>query len=474
MSAVPPITTLATTDVSGVISVDDFGADPFDDQPDSDAIQTALGALKSGETLVFSSETGSDYTGYLIDKTLFIAMNRPKSDITLTSSDPDKPASLIATDDLLGFMLHLYSRARYSGSPGELDDITLQYLHLDGGSEYRQAVGADGIANGIDDHWGSWVSGECTVVDDPWCNPGGIAIPGGIDNLDPDQDYQSAPSVWSTGLRVDHLTITNVEAGTALGFTATASSITNTLIDSAGEHTHVDGCAAIDPDGELAFWADGITAEGTALIIQGNTVINATDVAIVFFGGRDARISDNTVISEEGNNGAFAGIAVHTWGPSDISGLEINGNSITSRSDTDCGGIHVGINIGTHMWGAGCRTGWYGNVGNPNSCEDDPELPGGTLCVLDQPCQIWAHLPPGGSASLQDNLVEGAQINYLIEGLDNQGELIISGNESRSPQETDWQSATFGCDGKTWGAFDFVAHHPSLPDWTNKIVHCER
>ncbi|MCB2222984.1 MAG: hypothetical protein KQH83_02320 [Actinobacteria bacterium] len=455
------------------VLVDAFGADPYDDQPDSDAIQAALGALRTGETLVFSSGTGPDYAGYLIDKTLFLMMDGPKSNLTLTSSDPDNPASLIATEDLLGFMIHLYSRARYSGSPGQLDDITLQYLHLDGGSEYRKAAGSDEIPNGIDDHWGSWVAGECTEAGDSWCNPGGISIPGGIDPEDPAQDYRSAPSKWSTGLSVDHLTITNVESGTALGFTGAASSITNNVIDSAGEHTHIDGCAVNDPDGELSQWADGITADGTDLVIEHNTVINATDVAIVFFGGRGARINHNTVISRKGNNGAFAGIAVHTWGPSDISGLEINDNNVVSRSDTECGGIHAGINIGTHMWGAGCRIGWYGNVGNPNTCEVDPAQPEGQPCAVGEMCQLWAYLPAGATASLQDNRVKGAQINYLIEGFDIQGELIIDGNESLSPQETDWHAATFGCDGETWGPLDYVAHHPSLPGWTDQVVHCE-
>lgn len=475
----PTTTAAPVTTVAGISNVDNFGANPFDEEPDSDAIQAALAALRSDETLTFTS--GGDepgYVGYLIDKTIFIVMGQPLSDITLTSTDPDDPASLLATDDLLGFVMHLYSRATYPSSPGLLDDITLQYLHIDGGSAFRKAAGGDRDPNGIDDHWGSWVPGECTVVGDPWCNPGGISIPGGIDPQDLEQDYGSAPSVWSTGLRVDHLTISNIESGTALGFTAAASSITNTTIVNAGEHTHVQGCSVIDPDGELAQWADGITADGTAIVIEDNTVINATDVAIVFFGGRDAKINNNTVISEEGNNGAFAGIAVHTWGPSDISGLEINGNTVISRSDTDCGGIHAGINIGTHMWGGACRTGWFGNVGNANTCEDDPATPHGALCLLDQPCQLWAHVAPGGSLSLQDNFVEGAQINYLIEGLDNMGDLIISGNESQGPRETDWQAAADGCwngtINRTWGTFDFVAHHPSIPGWTEQVVHCER
>ncbi len=460
------------------INVDDFGANPYDDKPDSDAIQAALAALKSGETLLFTSGTNNPgYVGYLIDKTIFIVMKNPKSDIILTSSDPENPALLQATEDLLGFVIQLFSRVNYGESWGLLDNISIQHLNIDGGSDVRKCVGSDHYGNGIDDHWGSWVEGECTIVDDAWCNPGGIAITGGIDPQDLEQDFQSAPEIWSIGLKVDHLTISNIECGTALGFSGAAGSITNTTIENAGEHTHIEGCLVNDPDGELGRWADGITFDGTANTVENNIVINASDVAIVFFGGKDTKINNNTIISEEGNYGAFAGIAIHTWGPSDISGLEIIGNTVINKSDTECGGIHAGINIGTHMWGSGCRDGAWGNVGNVNTCEDNPAPPQGELCLLNQPCQVWAHIAPGGSLTLKDNFVSGAQINYLIEGLDNMGELIISGNESEEPRETDWHAATYGCPNqsidRTWGTFDFVAHHPSLPGWTDQLVHCE-
>jgi parallel beta-helix repeat protein len=456
------------------IYVDDFGADPYDNQPDSDAIQAALDALRSGETLLFTSGIDNEgYVGYLIDKTLFIMMGDPKSDIILRSTDANNPALLAATGDLKGFVMQLFSRAR-SGSPGEMDNISVQDLHIDGGREIRKCVGADQIGNGIDDNWGSWVEGECPVEDDPWCNAGGISIPGATKFRDYEQDYKSEPSRWSTGLKIDNLTISNVECGTALGFSGAASSITNNTIDTAGEHTHVEGCSTTDPDEELAFWSDGITFDGTEILVENNMVINASDVGIVFFGGKDTRIINNTVISEEGNYGAFAGIAIHTWGFGDISGMEIVGNTVINKSDPECGGIHAGINIGTHMWGGGCRDGGFGNVGNPNSCSGEPEPPQGTLCIVDQLCQIWAHIAPGGFLTLADNFVSGAQINFLIEGLDNLGTLEISGNESVDPQETDWVSATWGCNNQTWGPLDFVAYHPTLPEWTEQKVHCER
>jgi parallel beta-helix repeat protein len=265
--------------------------------------------------------------------------------------------------------------------------------------------------------------------------------------------------------------------GAALGFTAAASSITNTVIDTAGEHTHIDGCVVGDTDGELGRWADGITADGTGITIENNTVINASDIGIVFFGGRDARIAGNTVISGPGSNGAFAGIAVHTWGPSDVSGLEIVGNTVISESDTECGGVHAGINVGTHMWGGGCRLAGWANVGNAGTCETEPVAPNGAMCMVNQECQLWAHIAPGGTMTFAHNVVRGSQINYLIEGLDVQGDLVIEENLSESPQETDWHAASFGCPNQlvetTWGTFDYVARHPTIPGWDTQLVHCE-
>ena len=75
---------------------------------------------------------------------------------------------------------------------------------------------------------------------------------------------------------------------------------------------------------------------------------------------------------------------------------------------------------------------------------------------------------------LQDNVVSGANINYLIEGFDNIGEFIDQNNISQTPQVSDWQAAKSGCNGVTWGALDKVAHHPSLAGYTDLRIHCER
>jgi hypothetical protein len=75
---------------------------------------------------------------------------------------------------------------------------------------------------------------------------------------------------------------------------------------------------------------------------------------------------------------------------------------------------------------------------------------------------------------LKDNTVTGAHINYLIEGFEILGVFIDENNVSETPRRSDWQAARTGCDGITWGALDKVAHHPSLPGWTDLGVHCER
>jgi hypothetical protein len=206
-------------------------------------------------------------------------------------------------------------------------------------------------------------------------------------------------------------------------------------------------------------------------------VIDASDIGIVFFGGKDTSISNNTVLATEGNHGMFAAIAVHPWGWGDVSGMEIINNIVTNEGSSTCGGIHAGINIGTHMWNGGC----FGSadavsVGNPQHCSAEPEEPNGTLCLQGEYCQLWAHVAPGKTLTLQNNEVTGAQINYLVEGLDLQGEFIDLDNISVDPRYTDWVTdAGCGMGGMNdrWGAHHFVAHHPTLPGWTDKRIHCE-
>jgi hypothetical protein len=174
----------------------------------------------------------------------------------------------------------------------------------------------------------------------------------------------------------------------------------------------------------------------------------------------------------------FAGIAIHPWTLGDISGVRVVGNQVVSRADTSCGGIHAGIDIGTHMWGAGCVTEANSSaVGNHDQCLADPPQPMGALCTENALCQEWAHVSAGSTFTLRDNYVSGAQVNHLIGGLDLVGTLDESGNTSGPPRMTDWQddencwrAGAFD----SWGMIDKAAHHPTLPGWTDQRIHCER
>jgi hypothetical protein len=213
---------------------------------------------------------------------------------------------------------------------------------------------------------------------------------------------------------------------------------------------------------------------GPSIIISGNLILDPSDVGIVFFGGKDTQIVNNSVRVRSGNRGAFAGIAVHPWGFGDVSGVSVVGNQVISEGSTTCGGIHAGINLGTHMWGSGCVADPSpAAVGNSGSCTAEPTPPGGALCTAGAVCQEWAHVAAGSPLTLSGNYVAGAHINYLVEGLDLNGTLVDSGNTSGAPRSSDWESS-HGCNGLTWGPLDRVAHHPALPGWSDLRVHCER
>lgn len=459
------------------INVDTCGADPWDADPDSDAIQTCVDRACDGDTIAFTSGVDSPgYQGYAIDKTVYLVATVAKKGLTFTSTDPTNHALLWATSDLKGFIMQLRARSRVANG-GEIDDITVSHLDLDGGRDRRVCVGPDGVPNGLDDNWGSWLP-ECSEIGDSWCSPGGLDMPGFMIWRDAAQDYVGSPAWWSTGLLVDDLVISNTECGTALHMDGADSIIRDSVIHTAGDHVHVPGCIPTESDDGLGDWGDGITVAGPGHLITGNTIINPSDVGIVFFGGKDTKIVNNTIQATDGNHGMFAGIAVHPWIFGDVSGGQIVGNVVTSTADTSCGGIHAGINIGTHMWGGACsRHALPSAVGNPNLCLAEPPQPQGTLCTRGELCQVWAHVAAGETFTLMDNYVSGAQVNYLIEGLDLMGTFVESDNSSGPPRMTDWESDA-GCDMggvmDSWGTIDRVAHHPTIEGWTDQRIHCER
>jgi hypothetical protein len=472
------VTLLAQSEAPRQIFVDSCGANPFDDLPDSEAIQTCVDQTCDGDTVVFTSGVSDpQYQGYAIDKTVFLARAGSRRDLTFTSTNPDDHALLSATPDLLGFVVRLYARSGIADS-GYIDNVTISHVDLDSNRAERKCYGADNVGNGIGDNWGSWLP-ECDVFDDPWCSPGGLGMDGATNGEDPDQRYDLDPERWSTGLTVEDLTISNTECGTALAFGGAEGLIEGVTIDTAGDHVHGPGCDPTDPDEPLGAWSDGVTMYGPAHTITDNVVKDASDIGIVTFGGRDTVIANNTIIATPGNHGMFGGIAVHPWGYGDVSGFEIVGNEVVNQADDACGGLHTGINIGSHMWGAGCVYAGASPaaVGQVGECSSVSPPPGWTLCAPDQPCRTWGYVPPGSTFTLTGNTVTGAQVNYLVEGLDVQGELVVSGNTSNGPRMTDWQddvSCTWDGITDSWGTLDFVAHDPTIDGWTDQRIYCER
>ncbi len=448
-----------------VINVDSCGANPFDDQPDSDAIQACLNQTCSGDTILFTSSGGNpDYQGYIIDKTIILVHPTAKSSLTFTSTDPEDRALLIASDNLKGFVAQLYARTVMTNE-GEIDDIVLRDIDLDGNRDQRICYGEDEVQNGIDDNWGSWL-GECEGYDDPWCSPGTLAMRGflGVDS--------------SSGIVVQDVTISNTECATALAFHSIDGMIDSVIIDTAGDHVHGPGCKLTDPDEISGAWSDGITFAAFDSRLTNNTIINASDIGIVCFACTGTIIANNTIIAEPGNYGMFGGIALHPWGNSDFSGIEIIDNQVINQGDETCGGIHAGINLGLHMWGTGCDYHPSSHlIGNVGPCSSLSPPPGGTNCDPNQPCRLWGYIPEGETLTLANNVVSGAQVNYLIEGLEVVGELIEHDNISESPRMTDWQG-DIDCtwDGITdsWGTLDYVAHDPTISSWIDQRIYCER
>ena len=333
--------------------------------------------------------------------------------------------------------------------------------------------GADGQFDGRNDNTGSWLP-ECTEYGDPWCSPGNIGMDGAFDAADLTQDYGSHPAQWTTGVVVEDLINSQTECGTSLSVGGAAFTIRNVTVDTAGDHVHAPGCTLTDPDEASGGWSDGMTITGPGHTITGNTVINPSDIGIVFFGGKNTRIIGNTIQITPGNYGAFGGIAIHSWWMGDNSGLEISGNRVVSEGDEKCGGLHTGINLGPHMWGGACvPSALPGAIGNRESCVIEPASPQGASCNGGA-CQIWTTITAGSSLILKDNFVAGAHINYLVEGMDFLGEFVDLNNLSENPRLSDWQASRAGCQGVRWGALDKVAHHPTMEGWTDLLIHCER
>lgn len=466
-------------------NVDDYGANPFDDRPDSDAIQAVLDASCSGDTIIFTAgkEGENGFVGYLIDQTLKLVTDSAKDHMTYTSSDSQSRSLMKATPTLLGFVLRLYAKGSLDPNvAGKIDDITIQRINFDGSRDARKCTGPDPLADGKGDNWGSSDAADLMEPGNPGTNPGGIMMDGGSDPTDSQQDYVRNPDKWSTNIVIQDLTIENVECGTALGFINSArSTIQRVTVRNAGEHHHVNpACAIVDNDGDSWSWADGMTVGGPDLVVRDNQIFNPSDVGIVTFGGKGQKITNNRIETTEGNYGTFAGIHVQVGAYGDSSDLLIEGNLLVNRSNSECGGMHFGIAMSTMVFLAGCLySPWgtqFGSQWGPeyavaSGCNYDDLVTKPVIgrCAANSWCTAFIHADPGRPIIMRNNSVTGAHVNYTVGNVD--GPLIETGNVSISPRMTDFETAQ-NCRGTKIEPTDKIALLPSLSGWTEFGLTC--
>jgi len=94
-------------------------------------------------------------------------------------------------------------------------------------------------------------------------------------------------------------------------------------------------------------WADGLSVACRNTTVSGNTIVGATDGAIVLFGSPGSTITGNTIIAR--GNTLLGGINLVDHGPyaGDYSGTVISGNTILA----DNAMIKVGVATGLMAWG---------------------------------------------------------------------------------------------------------------------------
>jgi hypothetical protein len=114
---------------------------------------------------------------------------------------------------------------------------------------------------------------------------------------------------------------------------APASHISNNYLEGAGYMNNPD-----------EYWADGIRLHGDGHYVGGNTIYNATDIAVVLWGS-GIFVWGNTIISD--NNKLLAGI---NWGESIGRNNRLESNLIQT---VNSGVISQGISVGRAVWSCG-------------------------------------------------------------------------------------------------------------------------
>jgi hypothetical protein len=208
---------------------------------------------------------------------------------------------------------------------------------------------------------------------------------------------------------------TQAMCGSALQINGTNFELARNLIDNNGHGREAQD--APEP------WSDGMTLGKCAGgYVHDNTVIDATDIAIVDGGGPNCRIENNVIKAMTRH--AFAGIALHVFtaeGNGDHTGTVVQNNQINSGTNL----MSFGLSLGMHPWG--------GTNLNTTAM----------------------------NGTVSQNSVSGAVVDLQVDGVSG---LTVSGNTLSSP------SGTPGCNGST--ASYTAAHYTNStldPGWTARI-----
>lgn len=115
----------------------------------------------------------------------------------------------------------------------------------------------------------------------------------------------------------------------------------------------------IGPAGQAdGTWADGISLACGSTLVQGNTVTDATDGAIVVFGAPGSTIQDNTIVAV--SRQLLGGINMVDFAPvgGNYTGTVVKNNVIDGRSHF----VKVGIAMGPAVWNCASGTNYGATV----------------------------------------------------------------------------------------------------------------
>jgi hypothetical protein len=194
-------------------------------------------------------------------------------------------------------------------------------------------------------------------------------------------------NVWVDGQRGNHANFTsaaiNVQVLGGSGSEVSGSKITNSrgwtslLVLGKADNQQCDGATVSgnlvtayssdhQPAGDTGRWTDGLSISCERATVEGNGIIDATDVGIVVFRAPPAAqaslVRGNQVLNA--GNSAYGAIVVDglydAQTPPDFTGLRITGNMLWTGPDTH---FDIGLAVGTRPWfGARSSTGTGASV----------------------------------------------------------------------------------------------------------------